>query len=196
VRSRLGWGSRARGAQGAPATECAVFHSEAGTTTIFTYSPKLRGTTPDRGGFWGGRYETCIFQQLGERYLWKNSTAAYLLQMPENDTEELPAPRITLRERLGRWLLGSDRPVPPSLTQLQSDFAQLRLEWADTLDFIQHWAGRQAKRDAKAIKDKLGAPPAAQVITDEPAPAPLDKSELRRRAALLRNGQRGHLTGS
>jgi hypothetical protein len=184
------WSSR-----GHPTRNAAVFHTEAGTTTIFTQTPKLRGTAPDRGGFWGGRNETCIFQQPAARGLCKTSTAAYLHQMPKNDTGELPAPRLSLRERFGRWLIGADRPIPPTLAELQRDFMQLRLEWADTLDFIQHWAGRQAKRDAKAIKQQLGTPPDAQQGTSEtagPHAVPLDKSELRRRAAQLRVAGGGH----
>ena len=117
--------------------------------------------------------------------------------MPSNDTEELAPPRRTLRERLGRWLLGLDTPIPPTLAQLQADFAQLRLEWADTLDFMQHWAGRQAKRDQKALKTKLGDPEPQPETQHQSPITPMDKSELRRRALQLRQANGGHhLPGS
>jgi hypothetical protein len=112
--------------------------------------------------------------------------------MPKNSPEDLPAPALSLRERFGRWLIGADKPIPPSLAELQREFVQLKLEWADTLDFIQHWAGRQAKRDAKAIKQQLGNPPDAQQGPTDSSSAPLDKSELRRRAAQLRVASGGH----
>jgi hypothetical protein len=114
--------------------------------------------------------------------------------MASNAPLDLEPVRLTLRERLGRWLLGADKPIPPTLAQLQAEFAQLRLEWADTLDFIQHWAGRQAKRDAKAIKQKLGDPaPDSEPVAHNPV-TPMDKSELRRRALQLRQNGVGHHT--
>lgn len=112
--------------------------------------------------------------------------------MSSNDSPEVVPERRTLRERLGRWLLGLDAPIPPTLAQLQADFAQLRLEWADTLDFMQHWAGRQAKRDQKALKSKLGDPaPEHEPVAQTPI-TPMDKSELRRRAVQLRAANGGH----
>ena|SRR5215207_6863082 len=112
--------------------------------------------------------------------------------MTSNDTPEVAAPRRTLRERLGTWLLGVERPQNPTVAQLQAEFAQLRLEWADTLDFIQHWAGRQAKRDQKAIKQKLSDPAPEMDSAPQSPITPMDKSELRRRALQLRQGGNGH----
>lgn len=114
-------------------------------------------------------------------------------QMEPNEPGELGPARLTLRERLGRWLLHADRPVHPTVTQLQADFTQLRLEWADTVDFIQHWAGRQSKRDQKVLKQKLSEPEPDFPTEQGPVSAgALDKSELRRRANLLRTPGNGH----
>lgn len=111
--------------------------------------------------------------------------------MDSNELAEVDTHRRTLRERLGLWLLRADRPIPPTLTQLQADFVQLRLEWADTVDFIQHWAGRQSKRDQKALKVKLSeAEPSSEPLAPLPGPQ-LSKAELRGRAAALR-GANGH----
>lgn len=112
--------------------------------------------------------------------------------MASNDAPEVVPERRTLRERLGRWLLGLDAPIPPTLAQLQADFAQLRLEWSDTLDFMQHWAGRQAKRDQKALKTKLSDPSPEHESVSGPVTPMLDKSELRRRALQLRQANGGH----
>lgn len=62
--------------------------------------------------------------------------------------------------------------------RLAADFRQLRMEWATTLDKITSWAGRQAKRDARAL-ERLTAE------QDSPSPPMLsldDKDNLRRLA--------------
>jgi hypothetical protein len=91
-----------------------------------------------------------------------------------------------LRERLGHWLLRLQPDEVQTVRQLTAEFAQIRLEWADTLDFIQHWAGRQAKRDAKVLKQLQREP-------EEPPPSQtngeghgLAKSQLRALAASRR----------
>jgi hypothetical protein len=61
---------------------------------------------------------------------------------------------------------------------------------------MQHWAGRQAKRDQKVLKAKLGDDP--EPLSAEPVPGivgQLDKSELRRRATQLRAANGHHLPG-
>jgi hypothetical protein len=63
--------------------------------------------------------------------------------------------------------------VPPEpgtpqgrLSQVESDLAMVRLEWAEVLDKINAWANRQAARDRVALKRTLGA---AQPGDDEVA---------------------------
>jgi hypothetical protein len=106
-----------------------------------------------------------------------------------------------LKERLGLLLLGKTAAEVTTLEDQTRRIVQLELQWAETLDFIQHWAGRQAKRDAKAIKVKLGEPSAA--ATEEPPQQPLPvgnmhavKAELRRRAQALGPGGIHLRTGS
>lgn len=95
-----------------------------------------------------------------------------------------------LRESLAAWLLGVQARDISSLQEMAREIAAIKLEWAEMLDLIQSWAGRQAKRDANAAKKSLQQ-------SAEPTEAPsangtLDKSELRRRAATMRfQQQRG-----
>jgi hypothetical protein len=97
-----------------------------------------------------------------------------------------------LKERLGLLLLGKTAAEVVTLEDQTRRIVQLELQWAETLDFIQHWAGRQAKRDAKQIKVKLGEPSAAATEEEPQQQQPLPmgnkqqvKAELRRRAAAL-----------
>lgn len=93
-------------------------------------------------------------------------------------------------------------PSTAQLQQIAADNAELRIEWAEVLDKLQAWANRQTARDTKRVKRTLGE--AADGPPDDPAPQgeqiprpvgeqrfqnrPDAKFELRRRAALLRNG--------
>ncbi len=45
--------------------------------------------------------------------------------------------------------------LEPTNAELLGEFAHLKLEWAETLDLIQRWAGRQAKRDATDARRRL-----------------------------------------
>ena len=94
--------------------------------------------------------------------------------------------RITLRERLASYLLRVQPGEIPTLVALGQEIAQIRMEWAEMLDFIQTWAGRQAKRDANLAKKALAAPLHDEVPAGEVPIGQLDKSELRRRAAAQR----------
>lgn len=58
---------------------------------------------------------------------------------PPPEAESLPADAL---ERLGT---------------LERSFAQLQLEWSDTLDKIQRWAGRMAARERQRIHRDLEA---------------------------------------
>lgn len=97
----------------------------------------------------------------------------------------------TLRERLGAKLLGLQPGEILTVKDLTREFTALKLEWAETLDFIQHWAGRQAKRDQKAAKASLTHEPPPPGLEAAPLPETAHaamKSELRRRAAAMRGG--------
>jgi hypothetical protein len=105
------------------------------------------------------------------------------------------------------WPFTRSKPVHscPSVAQLQqiaADNAELRLEWAEVLDKLQSWANRQTARDSKRVKTALtkatetdqDSEPAGEALPVRP-PAdqrsyrlPEGKAELRRRAAMLRNG--------
>jgi hypothetical protein len=94
-----------------------------------------------------------------------------------------------------------ETPDPASLPALQrlgileADLAQLRLEWAETLDKLSNWASRQAARDRKVFGKQLALDPEAQEVRTSAGEvaaategAPPTKAELRSRlAALQRN---------
>ena len=87
------------------------------------------------------------------------------------------------------------------LQQLEADFAQLRLEWSDTLDRIQRWAGRMAARERQRIHrdlDQLGGDSASPEAAGEPNgngggvdPRQSLKAQLRARAAQMRGRRLG-----
>lgn len=79
-----------------------------------------------------------------------------------------------------------------SMQQLAREVAAIKLEWAEMLDLIQSWAGRQAKRDANAAKKALAAAEEHQHTADNGGAVTMDKSELRRRATALRLQQGRH----
>jgi hypothetical protein len=59
------------------------------------------------------------------------------------------------------------------LSQVESDLAMVRLEWAEVLDKINAWANRQAARDRVALKRTLGAaqPGDDEVVIEQEARA-------------------------
>lgn len=96
-----------------------------------------------------------------------------------------------VRDWLALKLLGKTAEQVASLEDIQRRMVGIELAWAETLDFIQHWASRQSKRDQRAIKVKLDEPPAGEDQHHESAPIGSNqeaKAELRRRAAALRPG--------
>lgn len=105
-----------------------------------------------------------------------------------------------VRDWLGLKLLGKTAEQVASLEDIQRRMMAIELAWAETLDFIQHWASRQSKRDQRAIKVKLDEPPAGEAPHHEslgPSSTSHDaKAELRRRAAALRPGGIHLRTGS
>lgn len=116
-----------------------------------------------------------------QRSLWNRLKTA--LAAPPDDAEQLaqlpPAPAIEAE------------PLPPSerelLDEVVREMGQMRIEWAETLDKINRWASRQAARQRKEINQNLDAiTSAAEHEATAPSNAPVDKSELRRRAFALR----------
>lgn len=66
------------------------------------------------------------------------------------------------------------------LAQMTADAGLLRVEWAEVLDKISHWASRQSGREAKKAKqnlDILAQEGAEATIAEHPAPR--SKAELR-----------------
>jgi len=105
-----------------------------------------------------------------------------------------------VRDWIGLKILGRTAEQVASLEDVQRRMVAIELAWAETLDFIQHWASRQAKRDQRAVKTKLEPSAAA---TEDPPQQPLPigsheavKAELRRRAKALGPGGLHLRTGS
>ena len=88
-----------------------------------------------------------------------------------------------LKDWFGRKLLGLTPDELLTVRDITREFTAIRLEWAETADFIQHWASRQAKRDQRATKRALEEPP--EPMAQEGVSA-TDKAALRRLAASQR----------
>jgi hypothetical protein len=73
-----------------------------------------------------------------------------------------------------------------ALAQLADEFQRMRLEWAEVLDKVNRWAGRQAARQRKELLDNLDTASA----DDHEAPAVMNgrasKDDLRRQFAASR----------
>lgn len=110
-----------------------------------------------------------------------------------------PAPNLETASQDAPGSTIAREPVPDDLrlavAKLQGDWAEMQLQWAETLDKLQAWANRQSARDRKAAGkalDRLAAEEEQQLVpqaapTPDIAPSPADvKAELRQRVARMR----------
>lgn len=88
----------------------------------------------------------------------------------QGGTDGQPVRQVDAGTANGRVVVSEVPPEPGTplgrLSQVESDLAMVRLEWAEVLDKINAWANRQAARDRVALKRTLGA---AQSVDDEVA---------------------------
>lgn len=129
---------------------------------------------------------------------------------------QFPSPGVPgMRKLLQKWFGEPDQeettsqdapgsietPDPASLPALQrlgileADLAQLRLEWAETLDKLSNWASRQAARDRKVFGKQLAIDPEEVPRAVAPSEgtasegAPPTKAELRSRLAAMQRAR-------
>lgn len=103
-------------------------------------------------------------------------------ELVETASEDAPEPTIADDPSL--------LPDRQRMLALEGDVAQLRLEWAETLDKLSNWASRQAARDRKVFGKQLAADPEesrelAPMSQAESTGAAPTKQELRARLAQL-----------
>jgi len=74
------------------------------------------------------------------------------------------------------------------IARLRADLAQLRLEWAETLDKLSAWAKRQSKRERDELDRQLppALPEQSPKLVPEASGGPVDKAALRRKVAQMR----------
>jgi len=74
----------------------------------------------------------------------------------------------------------------------QSEFDQIRIDWATTLDKIGRWASRQSARERKDTQKKLDVLADGEPVNGAPVPVKdLTKPQLRALAARMRMGGAG-----
>lgn len=79
------------------------------------------------------------------------------------------------------------RALSRELAEQRADLQLLRREWADTLDKLQSWFGREAARKRQQLHKQLETPETApEVAGSTNGHQPISKAELRRIAAQRR----------
>jgi hypothetical protein len=85
------------------------------------------------------------------------------------------------------------------LERLEAQFSQLQLQWTDTLDRIQRWAGRMAARERQRVHrdleqlngDESSQEPAGDTITAQAGIDPRQQHKAALRARALQIQRRG-----